>query len=125
MLDISDASARLQRFAPFLAEAFDDVREAGRITESPLTEVPVFAQVLSQRYDVEAPARLLLKQDSHLPISGSIKARGGIYEVLFHAEQLAIRHGLLKEDDDYRVLAGDARAGALFLPAQHRGGIDG
>ncbi len=111
--DIADASARLQRFAPFLAEAFDDVREAGGIIESPLTEVPAFAQVVSQRYDVEAPARLLLKQDSHLPISGSIKARGGIYEVLFHAEQLAIRHGLLKEDDDYRVLASDA-CRALF-----------
>ncbi|SDH83026.1 D-serine ammonia-lyase [Paraburkholderia phenazinium] len=110
---IADASARLQRFAPLLAQAFSDVREADGIIESPLTEVPAFAQALSQRYDVESPRRLLLKQDSHLPISGSIKARGGIYEVLFHAEQLAMRHGLLKEDDDYRVLASGA-CRALF-----------
>ncbi|WOD15145.1 D-serine ammonia-lyase [Paraburkholderia kirstenboschensis] len=106
--DVADASARLQRFAPLLAQAFEDVREAGGIIESPLTEVPLFADALSRRYEVEAPRRLLLKQDSHLPISGSIKARGGIYEVLFHVEQLAIRHGLLKEGDDYRVLANDA-----------------
>ncbi|CAD6537477.1 D-serine dehydratase [Paraburkholderia kirstenboschensis] len=111
--DVADASARLQRFAPLLAQAFDDVREAGGIIESPLTDVPLFADALSRRYEVEAPRRLLLKQDSHLPISGSIKARGGIYEVLFHAEQLAIRHGLLKEGDDYRVLANDA-CRALF-----------
>lgn len=110
---IADASARLQRFAPLLAQAFADVRETGGIIESPLTEVSAFAQASSQRYGVEAPRRLLLKQDSHLPISGSIKARGGIYEVLFHAEQLAMRHGLLKESDDYRVLAGDA-CRALF-----------
>lgn len=110
---VADASARLQRFAPLLAQAFPDVREAGGIIESPLTEVPAFAAAASRRYGVEPPPRLLLKQDSHLPISGSIKARGGIYEVLFHAEQLAIRHGLLTEDDDYRVLAGDA-CRALF-----------
>jgi D-serine dehydratase len=111
--DVADASARLQRFAPLLAQTFDDVREAGGIIESPLTEVPLFADALSRRYDVEAPRRLLLKQDSHLPVSGSIKARGGIYEVLFHAEQLAIRHGLLNEGDDYRMLATDA-CRALF-----------
>lgn len=114
---IADASARLQRFAPLLAQAFADVRETGGIIESPLTEVSAFAQASSQRYGVEAPRRLLLKQDSHLPISGSIKARGGIYEVLFHAEQLAMRHGLLKESDDYRVLAGDT-CRALFR--EHR-----
>jgi D-serine dehydratase len=103
--DVRQASERLRRFAPFLAQAFPEVAATGGIIESELVDVPNFGEALRGRYDVEQPVRLMLKKDSHLPISGSVKARGGIYEVLFHAEQLAIRHGLLTEADDYRRLA--------------------
>lgn len=106
--DVQQASARLQRFAPFLAEAFPEVAESGGIIESELQEVPAFARALTERYHLSAVPSLWLKKDSHLPISGSVKARGGIYEVLFHAEQLAIQHGLLSMEDDYRILAGEA-----------------
>lgn len=106
--DVQQASARLQRFAPFLAEAFPEVTASGGIIESELSEVPVFANALAERYALPAVPRLWLKKDSHLPISGSVKARGGIYEVLYHAEQLALQQGLLTTEDDYRILAGDA-----------------
>ncbi len=105
--DVADASARLTRFAPYLCEAFPETRASKGILESDIVAIPAMQATLNQRYGVEVTGRLLLKKDSHLPISGSIKARGGIYEVLAHAEQLAIKAGLLCEEDDYRKLFTD------------------
>ncbi|MFQ2059552.1 D-serine ammonia-lyase [Aeromonas veronii] len=105
--NVVDASARLARFAPYMCEAFPETRTSNGILESDIAAIPTMHATLNQRYGVEATGRLLLKKDSHLPISGSIKARGGIYEVLTHAEQLAIKAGLLREEDNYRKLFSD------------------
>ncbi|OAE37234.1 D-serine ammonia-lyase [Enterobacter cloacae] len=102
--DVDDAHARLERFAPYLAKAFPETAAAGGIIESELVAIPAMKARLKQEYGVTIPGTLLLKKDSHLPISGSIKARGGIYEVLAHAEKLALASGLLKLDDDYSIL---------------------
>ena len=98
--DVADAEARLRRFAPYLAAVFPDTAPTGGIIESPLTPIPAMQAKLG-----DLPGRLLLKQDSHLPISGSIKARGGIYEILHLAEDIAIKAGMLSLTDDYSVLA--------------------
>lgn len=105
--DVADASARLTRFAPYLCEAFPETRASKGILESEIAAIPAMQATLNERYGVEVTGRLLLKKDSHLPISGSIKARGGIYEVLTHAERLAMAAGLLREEDDYRKLFTD------------------
>ncbi|MFM5713451.1 D-serine ammonia-lyase [Aeromonas allosaccharophila] len=105
--NVADASARLARFAPYMCEAFSETRASNGILESEIAAIPAMQRTLNERYGVELTGKLLLKKDSHLPISGSIKARGGIYEVLTHAEQLAIKAGLLREEDDYRKLFSD------------------
>ncbi len=105
MEDILDARDRLRRFAPFIKVCFPETADRGGLIESPLTSIPRMQQLLEERFGGVIPGRLLLKQDSHLAIAGSIKARGGIYEVLKHTEELAMEKGLLTEQDDYAKLA--------------------
>ena len=102
--DVQDAHARLTRFAPYLAQAFPETAATGGIIESELAAIPAMQKRLEKACGQHINGELLLKKDSHLPISGSIKARGGIYEVLTHAEKLALEAGLLTTKDDYRVL---------------------
>ena len=57
-----------------------------------------------QIHNSPIPGRLFLKCDHALPAAGSVKARGGIHEVIKYAEKTAFLHGLLKKTDDYRRL---------------------
>jgi len=106
--DVEDAAARLARFAPYIARVFPQTQGAAGIIESPVRPVPRFHEALRERYGCSLPGRLWIKLDSHLPISGSIKARGGIYEVLKHAEDLALSEGLLSIHDDYSKIDSEA-----------------
>jgi D-serine dehydratase len=72
--DVDAADARLKRFAPYIARAFPETAAAGGVIESPVRRIDT----------------VWLKCDHALPISGSIKARGGIYEVLAYAERLLL-----------------------------------
>ncbi len=105
MKDIDDAEARLQRFAPFIMKCFPETREQNGIIESVLTEIPHMKERINEKYNSQLQGHLLLKQDSHLAIAGSVKARGGIYEILKHTEDLAIEAGMLSVTDDYACLA--------------------
>ncbi|ELC3157580.1 D-serine ammonia-lyase [Vibrio harveyi] len=102
--NIKDASERLKRFAPYLMKAFPETVASNGIIESNVVKIDKMKSCLEAQYGTQILGRLMLKKDSHLPISGSIKARGGIYEVLTHAEKLAIEAGLLSESDDYSKL---------------------
>ncbi|MEH6996496.1 D-serine ammonia-lyase, partial [Neobacillus drentensis] len=105
--DVKDAEERLKRFAPYIAKVFPETKKMNGIIESPLVRIPSMKLSLEQDYQQPILGELLLKCDSHLPISGSIKARGGIYEVLKHAEELALQHQLLTIQDDYSILDSD------------------
>lgn len=108
--DVDAARARMRRFAPLLKELFPELAASDGEIESPLLAAGRLQRALGLS---SADGTLFVKADHTLPVAGSIKARGGIHEVLEHAEQLALRHGVLTPADDYRVLAG-APARALF-----------
>ena len=103
--DIADASARLSRFASYFKAVFPETEATGGLLESPLREIDKMKAVLEEKYACEIGGKLYIKLDSHLAVSGSIKARGGIYEVLCVAEKIAMSEGGLKLSDDYAVLA--------------------
>ena len=105
--DIADAEARLQRFAPYIRKCFPETEPAEGLIESPLSDIPKMQKTLEETYGASIPGRLLLKRDSDLAIAGSVKARGGIYEVLKHAEDLALEAGFMTEDDNYERFADD------------------
>jgi len=98
---IADAEARLIRFAPYLAKAFPETGNG--IIESPLVRILVMQKAL-QAERAFVPGQLFMKLDSSLPVAGSVKARGGVYEVLKHAETLALEAGMLKVSDHYEIL---------------------
>jgi D-serine dehydratase len=105
--DVKDAEERLNRFAPYIAKVFPETEKTDGIIESPIVPIPTMQTNMEKAYDQEITGQLLLKCDSHLAISGSIKARGGIYEVLKHAEDLAIRNNMLTTNDDYSIIDSD------------------
>ena len=103
--DILDAEARLKRFAPFIAHAFPETAVQAGIIESPLTRLTHIQTGLKNLFGKKIDGDFYLKEDNRLPISGSIKARGGIYEVLTFAESLALQEGLITEKDNYKKFA--------------------
>ena len=96
--DIDDAEKRLLRFAPYIKSAFPETKDADGIIESEIIEIPKMAEYLGVQN------KMFLKMDANLPISGSVKARGGIYEVLKFAEKIAIENNMLTLEDDYSKL---------------------
>ncbi|WP_286758109.1 D-serine ammonia-lyase [Ralstonia sp. RL] len=99
---IEAASARWQRFAPLLMQLFPETAASGGLIESALIPVPRLQLALS---GAAASGQWFIKADHALPIAGSVKARGGIHEVLEFAERLALEHGLIDDSSDYALLA--------------------
>lgn len=114
--DVDDTEARMERFAPFIKKAFPETAENRGLIESPLTEIPAMRAWLNGQ-GAGIAGRLFLKRDCDLPVAGSVKARGGCYEVLKYTEDLALAHGLIERRDDYSVFA--SRAFREFFSRRH------
>jgi D-serine dehydratase len=93
---IHAADARLRRWARALTVLFPELADAGGLIESPLMAIDDLSAVPG----LPKKTRGLIKADHALPVAGSIKARGGVYEVLVHAESVAASAGLYCAGED-------------------------
>ena len=108
LAEVQAARDRWQRYAPLLRALFPDQVPNG-IIESPLVAIPRLAARFLPEAHRHASARLFVKADHALPVAGSVKARGGIFEVLCLAERVALAEKLIGDrHDDYSKLASTA-----------------
>ncbi|WP_337181888.1 D-serine ammonia-lyase [Shinella sp.] len=106
---VNEAEANWKRLAPLLAACFPELDATAGAIRSDLIELDALREALG--YGGAKFGRVFVKADSALPVAGSIKARGGVYEVFVFAEELARREGLLRQGQDIRDLSDpDARA---------------
>lgn len=103
--DMADAEKRLLRFAPLISVLFPETKDKKGLIESELVHIKEMKISLQNVYNQSFEGGLMLKCDNYLPVAGSIKARGGIYEVLKHAEDLAVKNGMISIDGDYSEMA--------------------
>ena len=101
------AQMRLMRFLPYIAKAFPETAAKKGVIESPLLPIPAMQEMLAKQ-GCPVQGKVFLKDDARLPIAGSVKARGGVHEVLKIAEQLGQKAGLLMPGDDYGKIDSEA-----------------
>jgi D-serine dehydratase len=99
---IYEANDLLNRFIPYFKKEFN---LTDGLIESPLLDISNYRQSKDKENNVFHSGKYFAKLDSHLPIAGSIKARGGIYEVLKYTEKTLNELGLLNLDDDYSKIS--------------------
>ncbi|MDO5018555.1 MAG: D-serine ammonia-lyase [Lagierella massiliensis] len=102
---VLEAENILRKFAPYILKEFPETISTKGIIESKLTEIQNMKQLLNDKYNSNIEGRLFLKQDNDLAVAGSVKARGGIYEILKYTNDLLIENNLIKEDEDYSKIS--------------------
>lgn len=92
--ELAAARERMERFQPVLRRLFPQSDWDGRV-RSALLDCPIIPAGIGS---------LRIKADHALPMTGSIKARGGIYDLLCRIERIALAEGLVAEGGDYLAL---------------------
>lgn len=106
--DVQDVEDRFHRFAAYFEVAFPETKQYKGLLESEITKLNNMHDWLEDQYDMKLPGDFYIKRDDLLPISGTIKSRGAIYEVLKYAETLALEHGMLKNiHESYEIFASE------------------
>ena len=103
-LNMYEAEARLNRFAPVLKKLFPELNDSNGIIESDIIELSELKKLFADEFKIQINS-LYIKADHDLPVSGSVKARGGIYSVLCFVEEIALNEGIISSfDDEYLKL---------------------
>jgi D-serine dehydratase len=109
--DIAAAEHQWTRCAPLLAKLFPELGASGGRIASLLVELDTaLARAVggdTGAVPTRAMPRVLVKTDHALPVTGCIKARGGVHEVLWFALEVAHAAGFAR-DADTRELASPA-----------------
>lgn len=103
---VKAAQNRFMRFMPYIASAFPETAARKGVIESGLIPIPAVKEQMNKE-GAGIKGRVFLKDDARLPIAGSVKARGGIHEVLKIAETLAQKTGMLWPTDNYAKVDSD------------------
>ena len=109
--DLAEARSDWLTIAPLLARLFPELAETNGTIASDLIDADAMRPALG--YEAPHFGHLFVKADHALPVAGSIKARGGIFEVMMTAVRQARAAGFLGTKDDVTMLAGEA-AHAFF-----------
>lgn len=91
---VKDAEQNWRDVAPLLQQCFPELQDKNGAISSELIAVEGLAQSLGNDQ-----GRHFVKADHALPVAGSIKARGGIYEVYLYGLSLARSLGLITAND--------------------------
>lgn len=85
----------MEKYAPFIAQIFPETKKSDGRIFSPLREIEKFKLFRNNLGKTINTGRMFLKCDNELPVAGSIKARGGFFEVLRFAHKLSKKEGLI------------------------------
>jgi D-serine dehydratase len=102
---VGEAEENWRILAPVLKTCFPELEASDGKIISQLIETKDLRVALG--YAGPEYGRVFVKADNDLPVAGSIKARGGVYEVFMYAKQMAEANGLLSANDDINILAGE------------------
>lgn len=96
-MHMQDGRAFIEKYGTYLSKAFPELSLSGGKIVSPFVEISSFRDY--REAAIPVLGRFFLKCDHALPVAGSIKARGGFFEVLSFAHRLAVKEGLIKEEE--------------------------
>lgn len=97
--DMEEGKRFMEKYASSIAKIFPETASTGGHLFSPLKEIENFKELRNSISHQDNKGRFFLKCDDSLPVAGSIKARGGFFEVLRFAHKLALKGGFIKNEE--------------------------